>query len=112
MSEILVQSSILLLILACIFGFFTAYEACANDVANAIGPLAAVNGVVQKSGVFTVQSELPLWILLLGGGGIVVRLSTLGYRVIATFGRNITELAPSRGCTAELVPATTVVIAS
>lgn len=109
MSEILVQRSILLLILACIFGFFTAYEVCANDVANAIGPLAAVNEVVQKSGVFTVQSELLLWILL-GGGGIVVRLSTLGYRVIATFGRNITELPLSRGCTALLVPATTAVI--
>ena len=71
-----------------------------------------MNGGVQQNGVFTAQSELLVWILILRGGGIVVRLSTLGYRVIATFGRNITELAPSRGFTAELVAATTVVIAS
>ena len=83
-----------------------------NDVANAIGPLAAVNGVVQNGGAFAAQSELPFWTLLLGGGGIVVGLATLGYRVIATIGRNITELTPSRGFAAELAAATTVVIAS
>jgi len=83
-----------------------------NDVANAIGPLAAVNGVIQSGGVFAAQSQLPVWILLLGGGGIVIGLATLGYRVIATIGRNITELTPSRGFAAEIAAATTVVIAS
>jgi PiT family inorganic phosphate transporter len=71
-----------------------------------------VNGVVQNGGAFAAQSELPVWLLLLGGGGIVVGLATLGYRVIATIGRNITELTPSRGFAAELAAATTVVIAS
>ena len=83
-----------------------------NDVANAIGPLAAINGVVQSGGVFDTQSTLPVWILLLGAGGIVIGLATLGYRVIVTIGRNITELTPSRGFAAELAAATTVVIAS
>ena len=71
-----------------------------------------MNGVVQNGGAFAAQSELPFWTLLLGGGGIVVGLATLGYRVIATIGRNITELTPSRGFAAELAAATTVVIAS
>ena len=83
-----------------------------NDVANAIGPLAAINGVIQSEGVFDARSALPVWILLLGASGIVVGLATLGYRVIVTIGRNITELTPSRGFAAELAAATTVVIAS
>jgi len=102
-----------------LFGVLMIFTACSmafahgsNDVANAIGPLAAVNGVVQNGGAFAAQSELPVWILLLGGGGIVVGLATLGYRVIATIGRNITELTPSRGFAAELAAAITVVIAS
>ena len=82
------------------------------DVANAIGPLAAVNSVIASGGVFDTQSALPMWILLLGGGGIVAGLAMWGYRVIATIGRNITELTPSRGFAAELAAATTVVIAS
>ncbi len=68
--------------------------------------------VVQSGGVFDTQSALPVWILLLGAGGIVIGLATLGYRVIVTIGRNITELTPSRGFAAELAAATTVVIAS
>jgi len=55
---------------------------------------------------------LPVWILLLGGIGIVVGLVTWGYKVMATIGRNITELTPSRGFAAELAAATTVVVAS
>lgn len=102
-----------------LFGVLMIFTACSmafahgsNDVANAIGPLAAVNGVIQSGGVFETQSILPVWILLLGGGGIVIGLATLGYRVIVTIGRNITELTPSRGFAAELAAATTVVIAS
>jgi PiT family inorganic phosphate transporter len=102
-----------------LFGVLMIFTACSmafahgsNDVANAIGPLAAVNGVIQSGGVFAAQSQLPVWILLLGGGGIVIGLATLGYRVIATIGRNITELTPSRGFAAEIAAATTVVIAS
>jgi PiT family inorganic phosphate transporter len=58
------------------------------------------------------SSELPLWILLLGGGGIVLGLITLGYRVMLTVGKKITELTPSRGFCAELAAAITVVLAS
>ena len=58
------------------------------------------------------QSALPLWVLLLGGGGIVVGLATYGRHVIATVGKKITQLTPSRGFAAELAAATTIVIAS
>ena len=102
-----------------IFGVLMVFTACSmafahgsNDVANAIGPLAAVVGVVQTGGVFTQESTVPGWILLLGGVGIVIGLATWGYRVIMTIGRNITHLTPSRGFAAELAAATTVVIAS
>ncbi|HSF15025.1 MAG TPA: inorganic phosphate transporter [Vicinamibacteria bacterium] len=82
-----------------------------NDVANGIGPLAAVVAIVQ-TGVVAPQSALPLWILLLGGGGIVLGLTTMGYRVMRTIGHKITELTPSRGFCAELSAAATVVVAS
>jgi PiT family inorganic phosphate transporter len=83
-----------------------------NDVANGIGPLAAVYSIVSSGGEVAQNSALPLWILLLGGAGIVLGLVTLGYRVMLTIGRRITELTPSRGFCAELAAATTVVIAS
>ncbi len=101
-----------------VFGVLMVFTACSmafahgsNDVANAIGPLAAVVGVVQTGGVFT-ETPVPNWILLLGGAGIVIGLATWGYRVITTIGRKITHLTPSRGFAAELAAATTVVIAS
>lgn len=83
-----------------------------NDVANGIGPLAAVYSIISSGGEVMQSSALPVWILLLGGGGIVLGLITLGYRVMLTVGKKITELTPSRGFCAELAAATTVVIAS
>ena len=83
-----------------------------NDVANGIGPLAAVYSIISSGGEVMQSSALPIWILLLGGGGIVLGLITLGYRVMMTVGKKITELSPSRGFCAELAAATTVVIAS
>jgi PiT family inorganic phosphate transporter len=83
-----------------------------NDVANGIGPLAAVYSIISSGGEVMQSSALPLWILLLGGAGIVLGLITLGYRVMLTVGKKITELTPSRGFCAELAAATTVVIAS
>ena len=83
-----------------------------NDVANGIGPLAAIYSIVSSGGEVMQSSALPIWILLLGGGGIVLGLITLGYRVMLTVGKKITELTPSRGFCAELAAATTVVIAS
>ena len=83
-----------------------------NDVANAIGPVAAVISIVQSGGEIGQKSALSLWILILGGGGIVAGLLMYGRRVIATVGKHITELTPSRGFACELSAATTVVIAS
>ncbi len=83
-----------------------------NDVANAVGPLAAVISIVNSGGVIAQQSPLAPWILLLGGAGIVIGLLTYGKHVMATIGKKITELTPSRGFAAELAAATTVVIAS
>ena len=83
-----------------------------NDVANGIGPLAAVVSIVQSGGELAQQAGLPLWILVLGGVGIVVGLTTMGYRVMQTIGTKITELTPSRGFCATLAAAATVVLAS
>lgn len=101
-----------------VFAILMVFTACciafahgSNDVANAVGPLAAIVGVV-KSGAVTNTTPMPNWILLLGAFGIVVGLGTYGYKVMATIGRKITELTPSRGFAAELGAASTVVLAS
>jgi inorganic phosphate transporter, PiT family len=83
-----------------------------NDVANGIGPLAAVISIVQSGGEVAQKAALPLWILVLGGAGIVVGLATMGYRVMKTIGSGITQLTPSRGYCATLAAAATVVLAS
>ncbi|MGB5832063.1 MAG: inorganic phosphate transporter [Thiohalocapsa sp.] len=83
-----------------------------NDVANGIGPMAAVISIIQSGGEVAQKASTPLWILLLGGVGIVVGLATLGYRVMQTIGTRITELTPTRGFCATLAAASTVVLAS
>lgn len=99
--------SVLMVVTACAMAFAHG----SNDVANAVGPLAAVVGIAE-SGEVLQTSPMPAWILLLGGAGIVLGLVTYGHRVIATIGSGITELTPSRGFAATLAAATTVVIAS
>lgn len=101
-----------------IFGVLMVVTACAmafahgsNDVANAIGPVAAVVSVA-GSGSVDQQAIVPIWILVLGGTGIVIGLATYGHRVIATVGTNITALTPSRGFAAGLAAAATIVMAS
>ena len=101
-----------------VFGVLMVITACgmafahgSNDVANAIGPLAAVVSVAQN-GVIGAKASLPSWVLMLGGAGIVIGLATYGRHVIATVGQKITHLTPSRGFAAELAAATTIVIAS
>ncbi|MBE7376233.1 inorganic phosphate transporter [Pseudomonas lopnurensis] len=104
-----------------VFAVLMIFTACSmafahgsNDVANAVGPLAAVVGVLQSEGgaAISAKSAVPGWVLLLGAVGIVIGLATYGYKVIATIGKQITELTPSRGFAAELATATTVVGAS
>lgn len=102
-----------------VFAVLMVFTACSmafahgsNDVANAVGPLAAIAGTIQSGGEIAAKSVMPWWILLIGAVGIVAGLATYGWRVIATVGRKITELTPSRGFAAELGAAGTVVIAS
>jgi len=102
-----------------VFGVLMIVTACAmafahgsNDVANAIGPVAAVVGIVQSGGEVASKSALPIWVLVLGAVGIVAGLMMYGKKVIATVGSQITELTPSRGFAATLAAATTVVLAS
>ncbi len=99
--------AILMVVTACSMAFAHG----SNDVANAIGPLAAVISVA-RTGIVGAQAALPIWVLLIGGIGIVVGLATFGRHVIATVGKKITQLTPSRGFAAELAAATTIVIAS
>lgn len=82
-----------------------------NDVANAIGPLAAVVSVVD-TGEIGSKSSISPWVLLVGGIGIVFGLATLGSRVISTVGKKITALTPSLGFSAEMATASTVVAAT
>ena len=102
-----------------VFATLMVFTACSmafahgsNDVANAVGPLAAVISISATGGEIMQKSPMPWWVLVLGGGGIVIGLATYGFKVIATIGRKITHLTPSRGFAAELGAATTVVIAS
>ena len=102
-----------------VFAVLMVFTACAmafahgsNDVANAIGPLAAIYSVVSSAGEIAAKATVPAWILLIGGIGIVIGLVTYGHRVIATVGTGITQLTPSRGFAATLAAATTVVVAS
>ena len=83
----------------------------ANDVANAIGPVGAVVEVLHTK-VISSHPQIPYWLLIMGGAGIVLGLATWGWRVIETIGRKITELTPTRGFCAEFGAATTILFAS
>ncbi len=90
---------------------YVAFAHGANDVANAIGPLAAIFAVVKtKSAAFVV--EVPFWMLFIGGIAVGGGLLAFGTRVIETIGRNITELTPVRGFCAEFGAATTILVCS
>ncbi len=102
-----------------IFGILMIFTACAmafahgsNDVANAVGPVATVVSIVNNDGMIGQKSSLPTWVLFLGATGIVIGLMMYGHKVIATVGKSITELTPSRGFCGELAASTTVVLAS
>jgi PiT family inorganic phosphate transporter len=102
-----------------VFAPMIVFTACAmafahgsNDVANGIGPMAAVYGLIHSGGEVTQKLAMPLWILVLGGSGIVLGLVTYGYRVMQTIGTKITALTPTSGFCATVAAALTVVIAS
>ncbi|HEY8941327.1 MAG TPA: inorganic phosphate transporter [Cellvibrio sp.] len=101
-----------------VFGVLMIFTACAmafahgsNDVANAVGPMAAVINVINQ-GAVEAKVSVASWMLLLGAAGIVLGVATYGYKVMITIGQKITELTPSRGFAAEMSAAATVVLAS
>jgi len=101
-----------------VFAILMVFTACAmafahgsNDVANAIGPVAAVLSIAEQGSVVQ-QAGVPIWILIVGGLGIVIGLGTYGRRVIMTVGSHITQLTPVRGFSAEIAAAFTIVVAS
>ncbi len=79
-----------------------------NDVANAVGPLAAVADIVRNGAVSTEAVPVPIWVLALGGIGITLGLATCGYRVMRIVGEKITQITPSRGVAADLAATITV----
>src|SRR3990167_8950599 len=102
-----------------LFAILMVFTACAmafahgsNDVANAIGPLAAVIAIAKNNGDIHASADLPFWVLCLGAAGIVLGLTMYGHKVITTIGSEITQLTPSRGFAAQLATASTVVISS
>lgn len=101
-----------------IFAFLQICSACmmafahgSNDVSNAIGPLVGAFTIIQNNAIVA-NAPIPPWALALGGFGIVVGLATWGWRVIETIGKKITELTPSRGFSAEISTALTILVAS
>ena len=102
-----------------IFGILQILSACfiafahgANDVANAIGPVSAVFELLKNPTLLLRQTLISPWLLAFGGLGVVFGLATYGWRVIETIGKNITQLTPTRGFSAEFAAATTILVAS
>ena len=90
---------------------YVAFAHGANDVANAIGPLAAIFAVVKTKAV-ALSVEVPFWMLFIGGLAVGGGLFAFGRRVMDTIGKNITEIIPVRGFCAEFGAATTILICS
>ncbi|MEE3003235.1 MAG: inorganic phosphate transporter [Pseudomonadota bacterium] len=102
-----------------VFGTLAIVTSCAmafahgsNDVANAIAPLAAIASIVDTESATAANALIPGWIFFLGAFGIVLGVTTYGYKVIATVGKGITDLTPTRGFVAQLATASIVVISS
>ncbi len=102
----------------CVFGYLQIMTACyvsfahgANDVANAVGPLAAIYSVVKTKAV-AMQVGVPIWMLAFGGAAVSLGLLLFGARVMETIGKKITEITPVRGFSAEFGAATTILLCS
>ena len=83
----------------------------ANDVANAIGPLAAINDAITHGGIAT-KASIPLWVMMIGALGIAIGLALYGPKLIRTVGSEITELDQTRAFCIALAAAITVIIAT
>lgn len=101
------------------FNFLQVFSACvnslahgSNDVANSIGPLAAIYTIWDTSAVPADDTVVPKWILAIGGVGMVAGLATLGYKIMRSLGVKMCKLTPSRGFSVELSAATIVIIGS
>ena len=90
---------------------FSSFAHGSNDVANAVAPLAAIYYIYKKNEI-SQSADVPVWVLLIGGLGIVFGLATWGYKIIYSMGKKITKISPSRGFIIELASALTVIIAS
>jgi inorganic phosphate transporter, PiT family len=102
----------------CVFGYLQIMTACyvafahgSNDVANAVGPVAAIYAVV-KTKTVAPEVQVPIWMLAFGGAAIGAGFFLFGARVMATIGKNITEITPVRGFCAEFGAATTILVCS
>lgn len=100
------------------FGVLALFTACAmafahgaNDVANAIGPLASVVDILQD-GQINSANTVPVWVLIYGAMGVVLGLAMFGYKIILSVGSKITVLSPSRSFSAQLATAITILMAS
>lgn len=101
-----------------VFGYLQVVSACfdslahgANDCANAVGPIAAIVGINQYAKVDS-KVDVPLWVLALGGAGIVIGLFTYGYNVIKSIGMKLAKITPSRGFSIEMGSSIVVIIGS
>ncbi len=90
---------------------YVSFSHGANDVANAVGPIAVIYWVI-KTGAISSKVEVPIWVLILGGFGISLGVLLLGYRVMKTIGGEITELNNTRGFCIDFSTASTVLVSS
>jgi len=90
---------------------YVAFAQGANDVANAVGPLATIHSAIVKNAIAE-ETRIPFWLLAFGGGGIALGILTWGYRVIRTVGSRITSLTNTRGFAIDFSTATVVLISS
>ncbi len=102
-----------------LFGILMGFTACAmvfahgsNDVAIAMGPVAAIYSIVQHNGSVAMNNPLALWILFVGSASVVVGMLMYGRKVIQTVGHGITALTPSRAFSATLAAACTVILST
>lgn len=87
---------------------YVAFAIGSNDVANAVGPVAAALTYGQEGAILSPTVAVPTWLLAFGGLGIVLGITTWGYRIIETVGKRVTEITPTRGFSAEFATASVV----